>query len=218
MPPHAARARERNGLFTTLLTAETPLSRGQLQDEAITLSTGAIETTGTTLAWTLYEVTRSPESERRLRDELASVCSDRPLHYDDMEHLPYARQVLQEVVRKYGPAWMVTRTATRDIHLGTHRIAEGADVVWSPYLHQHDPEHFPDPDCFAPDRWTPERAPTARGSFLASATDAAHVSARTSLGPSCRSSCRPTCSSGPAWSSPPAPHAPKPSPPSNPTQ
>ncbi|MER6110975.1 cytochrome P450 [Streptomyces hirsutus] len=110
------------------------------------------------------------------------------------------------------------RWPCRDIHLGTHRIPEGADVVWSPYLHQHDPEHFPDPDCFAPDRWTPERAPTARGSFLASATDAANVSARTSLGPSCRSSCRPTCSSGPAWSSPPAPHAPKPSPPSNPTQ
>ncbi|MFF0110927.1 cytochrome P450 [Streptomyces hirsutus] len=165
--PHATRTRERNGLFTTLLTAEPPLSRRQLQDEVITLLTGAIETTGTTLAWTLYEVTRSPEIERRLRDELASVCSDRPLHYDDMEHLPYARQVLQEAVRKYGPAWMVTRTATRDIHLGTHRIPEGADVVWSPYLHQHDPEHFPDPDRFDPDRWTPERAPTARGSFLA---------------------------------------------------
>jgi cytochrome P450 len=62
---------------------------------------------------------------------------------------------------------MVTRTAARDMDLGGHRIPAGADVVWSPYLHQHDPAHFPDADTFDPDRWTPERVQTTRGSFLA---------------------------------------------------
>ncbi|HZF91624.1 cytochrome P450 [Streptomyces sp.] len=167
--PHAAArtADEADGLFSTLLNAEDPLTRQQLQDEAITLLTGAIETTGTTLAWTLYEITRNPEVEDRLRAELDAVCGDRPLRYDDLEKLPYARRVLQEAIRKYGPAWMVTRTATQDMDLGGHRIPAGADVVWSPYLHQHDPAHFPDADTFDPDRWTPERAPATRGSFLA---------------------------------------------------
>ncbi|MET7311297.1 cytochrome P450 [Streptomyces sp. NPDC005571] len=166
--PHAAaRTKDQGGLFTTLLTAEDPLTRQQLQDEAITLLTGAIETTGTTLAWTLYEITQSDEIQRRLREELTAVCGDRPLRYDDITQLPYARQVLQETIRKYGPAWMVTRTAARDIDLGGHRIPEGADIVWSPYLHQHDTRYFPDPDTFDPNRWTAERAPAARGSFLA---------------------------------------------------
>ncbi|MFJ5307193.1 cytochrome P450 [Streptomyces sp. NPDC088350] len=167
--PHAdtARGEERPGLFATLLAAEDSLGRQQLQDEAITLLTGAIETTGTTLAWTLYEITRDPGIERRLREELGSVCGDRPLRYEDLDQLPYSRRVLQEAIRKYGPAWMVTRTAARDVELGGHRIPRGADVVWSPYLHQHDPDHFPDPDTFDPDRWTPERAPDTRGSFLA---------------------------------------------------
>lgn len=156
-----------SGLFTMLLTAEDPFTRKQLQDEAITLLAGAIETTGTTLAWTLYEISRHPEIERRLRAELAAVCADRPLRHEDLEHLPYARTVLQEAVRMYGPSWFVTRTATRDIDLGGHRIPEGADVVWSPYLHQHDPDHFPDPDVFDPQRWTPERAPSTRRSFYA---------------------------------------------------
>lgn len=48
-PPQA----QQEGLFATLLTAQDFLTRQQLQDEAITLLTGAIETTGTTLAWTL---------------------------------------------------------------------------------------------------------------------------------------------------------------------
>ncbi|WOX14811.1 cytochrome P450 [Streptomyces sp. N50] len=167
--PHAGAARdeERTGLFATLLAAEDSLGRQQLQDEAITLLTGAIETTGTTLAWTLYEITRNPGIERRLREELESVCGDRPLCHQDLDQLPYSRRVLQEAIRKYGPAWMVTRTAARDVDLGGHRVPRGADVIWSPYLHQHDPDHFPDPDTFDPDRWTPERAPATRGSFLA---------------------------------------------------
>ncbi|MGW0472211.1 cytochrome P450 [Streptomyces coeruleorubidus] len=165
--PHAAAPEEQTGLFDTLLTAEDPLTRQQLQDEAITLLTGAIETTGTTLAWTLYEISRHPQIERRLREELATVCGDRPLRYGDLEHLPYARRVLQEAIRKYGPAWLVTRTATRDIDLGGHLVPRGADVVWSPYLHQHDPDVFADPDAFDPDRWTPENVSATRGSFLA---------------------------------------------------
>jgi pentalenene oxygenase len=164
--PHAA-AEQQDGLFTTLLTAGDTLSRQQLQDEAITLLTGAIETTGTTLAWTLYEITRHPHIEQRLREELAGVCADRPLRYADLDQLPYARRVLQEAIRTYGPAWLVTRTATRDMDLGGHLIPRGADVVWSPYLHQHDPDVFPDPDVFDPDRWTPESASATRGSFLA---------------------------------------------------
>ncbi|MFD3617911.1 cytochrome P450 [Streptomyces sp. NPDC058676] len=166
--PHAAAQQpERTGLFKSLLTADEPLSRQQLQDEAITLLTGAIETTGTTLAWTLYEITRNPGVEQRLREELDAVCGNHPLRYEDVDRLPYAHQVLQETIRKYGPAWMVTRTATRDIDLGDHRIPEGADVVWSPYIHQHDPAHFPDPGTFDPDRWEPDRAAGTRGSFLA---------------------------------------------------
>jgi cytochrome P450 len=170
--PHTAaqppgRSADEAGLFTTLMTAEDPLTREQLQDEAITLLNGAIETTGTTLAWTLYELSRRPEIEKRLRDELTAACPDRPLRHDDLEHLPYARRVLQEAMRLYGPAWMVTRTTTCDTDLGGHRIPEGADIVWSPYLHQHDPDYFPDPEVFDPDRWTPDRAPATRGSFLA---------------------------------------------------
>ncbi|MFD5038139.1 cytochrome P450 [Streptomyces sp. NPDC058377] len=73
-----------------------------MQDEAITLLTGAIETTGSTLAWPLHEVTRYPEIERRLRAELAPVCAGRPLTYEGLDRLPYARRVLQESIGKYG--------------------------------------------------------------------------------------------------------------------
>ncbi|MFJ8495273.1 cytochrome P450 [Streptomyces sp. NPDC094038] len=166
-PHEAAAGNERAGLFETLLAAGDQFTRRQLQDEAITLMNAAIETTATALAWTLYELTRHPEIELRLRAELAAVCTGRPLRQEDLDRLPYGRQVLQEAVRKYGPAWMVTRTATRDVDLGGHRIPRGADVVWSPYLLQNDPTHFPEPAAFDPDRWPPDRVPTTRDSLFA---------------------------------------------------
>ncbi|MEU9411958.1 cytochrome P450 [Streptomyces sp. NPDC048281] len=166
--PHKAAAGDvQAGLFETLSAAGDQFTRRQLQDEAITLMNAAIETTATALAWTLYELTRHPEIEQRLRAELAAVCTGRSLRQEDLDRLPYARQVLQEAVRKYGPAWMVTRTATRDVDLGGHRIPRGADVVWSPYLLQNDPARFPEPSAFDPDRWPPDRVPTTRDSLFA---------------------------------------------------
>lgn len=166
--PHKAAANnEQAGLFETLLAAGDQFTRRQLQDEAITLMNAAIETTATALAWTLYELTQHPEIEQRLRAELDAVCTGRPLRQEDLDRLPYARQVLQEALRKYGPAWMVTRVATRDIDLGGHHIPQGADIVWSPYLLQNDPAHFPEPASFDPDRWPPDRVPTTRDSLFA---------------------------------------------------
>ncbi|MFE7012661.1 cytochrome P450 [Streptomyces sp. NPDC057651] len=160
------------GLFSTLLTADDPqtgpLSHQQLQDEAITLLTGAIETTGTTLAWALYEISRNPTVEKSLYAELDAACGDRPLTHQDLASLPYMRRVLKETMRMYGPAWLVTRTTTRPVTLDGHPIPKGADVIYSPYIHQHDPDVYSDPGTFDPGRWEPERAKSVnRSSFLA---------------------------------------------------
>jgi cytochrome P450 len=150
-----------SGLFTTLLTARDaesgqPLSRTYLQDEVITLLFGAAESSSITLMWTLYEITRNPEIERRLRDELDTVCGDRPLRYADVPRLVYLRCVLQEALRHYGSPWILTRTTTEPVILDGHPIPAGADVIFSPYLLQHDPEVFPNPHVFDPERWHPD--------------------------------------------------------------
>lgn len=143
-----------SGLFSTLLTADDPetgpLSRQQLQDEAITLLTGAIETTGTTLAWALCEISRNPKIEQRLHEELDAACGERPLVQEDLAALPFMRSVLKETMRMYGPARLVTRTTTRPVTLGGHPIPKGADVIYSPYIHQHDPEVYGAPGTFDP--------------------------------------------------------------------
>jgi cytochrome P450 len=164
---------DRPELFRTLMTARDPetgegLSRGQLQDEVISLLGGSVENTGTTLAWALYEISRNPEVERRLHEEIETVCEGRPLRTEDLPSLDYTRRLLQETMRCYGPVWLITRRTAQAVTLGGYRIPGDSDVVYSPYILQHDPAVFPDPHRFDPDRWAADRSSgIPRGSFMA---------------------------------------------------
>jgi cytochrome P450 len=164
---------ERPELFRTLMTARDPetgegLSRGQLQDEVISLLGGSVENTGTTLAWALYEISRNPEVERKLHEEIETVCEGRPLRTEDLPSLDYTRCLLQETMRCYGPVWLITRRTADPVTLGGYHIPGDTDVVYSPYILQHDPAVFPDPYRFDPDRWTSDRGSSVpRGSFMA---------------------------------------------------
>lgn len=164
---------ENPGLFRTLLQARDTetgesLSHEQLRDEVITLLTGSVETTGTTLAWALYEIARNPEVEAKLHEEIDRVCQDGRVRIQHMSELVYTRNLLQETMRCYGPAWLVTRRTTEEVVLGGYRIPRDVDVVYSPYILQHDPAVYPEPGRFDPDRWAPGATPEIpRSSFLA---------------------------------------------------
>jgi len=54
------------------------------------------------------------------------------------------------------PAWLFGQHAIDDDEIGGFAIPRGAVVMVSPYLLHRDPEHWPDPTAFDPDRWLTE--------------------------------------------------------------
>jgi cytochrome P450 len=82
-----------------------------------------------------------------------SVCAGRGVVFDDLPRLPFTAAVLDEVLRLYPPAWLVTRRAlTPDVLAGVD-IPADALVVMSPWLVHRDPSAWPDPDRFDPSRF-----------------------------------------------------------------
>lgn len=130
---------------------------GQLRDEVFTMLFAGHETTAGTLAWAWYLIGRHPEVELRLRDEIDRVLAGRQPTMADLAELVFTRQVIDETLRLYPPAWQSYRQALADDQIGGHDIPAGTTVFWSDYfLHRHrdfwvDPERF-DPDRFAPGR------------------------------------------------------------------
>jgi cytochrome P450 len=121
----------------------------------MTLLLAGHETTAMALSWTFYLLSLHPGVRRRLEDELAAALAGRAPVLDDLPRLPYTRMVLEEAMRLYPPAWVITRSATGADELGGFVIPAGDMVLLSPYVTHHDPSLWEDPEGFDPERFAP---------------------------------------------------------------
>ncbi|MFC3890066.1 cytochrome P450 [Lentzea rhizosphaerae] len=157
-------------LLSTLMLARDeagePMTDQQVFDEVITLLSAGIETTALALAWIFHEIAADPAVEQRVLTEIDEVLSGRPVTFDDVPKLTYVGQVATEVLRKY-PLWLLMRRVVEEVDLGGVHLPPGTELIISPHAMHHNPQHYPDPERFDPDRWTPERArQLPKGAFV----------------------------------------------------
>ncbi|SNR59519.1 pentalenene oxygenase [Actinomadura mexicana] len=158
----AARRKEGQdeGLLSVLLNApneETgaPLQNHEIFDEVLTLMVAGTETTARALAFVFHLLGAHPEAAARLREEVDGSLGGRTPRFDDLPKLAFTRQVIMESLRLYPPAWMLSRVSTAAGDIGGHEFPEGTMFLLSPYLVHYDPDLFPSPESFVPDRWRP---------------------------------------------------------------
>jgi cytochrome P450 len=162
-----ASSASRDDLLSVLLAAVddvsgTGMSDRQLRDEMMTLFLAGHETTANALAWTWYLLSRHPEVEATLLDELDRVLAGRAPAFADLTRLPYTEMVVREAMRLYPPAPGFAREPIEDVVLGGYAVPKGSLVSVNTYALHRDPRFFPDPDRFDPERFAPgweERIP-----------------------------------------------------------
>jgi cytochrome P450 len=125
----------------------------QLRDEVMTLMLAGHETTTVSLSWTLMLLSRHPAIRRALEAEVSEVLGDRAATLDDLPRLRLTRLVLEESMRLYPPAWVVTRSVEADDEIDGYLIPAGSMVIVSPYVTHRDPVLWPNPEGFDPDRF-----------------------------------------------------------------
>ena len=160
---HRASGVDSGDLLSMLIRARddendhTGMTDEQIRDEAITIFLAGYETVANALAWTWMLLAQNPDAEARLHAELDEVLAGRLPSLDDLPRLRYTEMVLAESMRLYPPAWAMGRQATVDVSLGPYLLPAGTYFFFSQYLLQRNPEHFPRPLHFDPERFTPER-------------------------------------------------------------
>jgi cytochrome P450 len=145
------RAREREG--------GQPMPDAQLAREALTLVIAGHETTASVLNWTWYLLARHPQVETRLIGEIGVAGEGETLAVEGLGRFAYMRQVIEEALRTYPPLWLVTRTTVQSDTLGGYVVPAGTEIYISPYLLQHHPQLWPEPDRFDPDRFSDDSSP-----------------------------------------------------------
>jgi len=169
----ARRARGPDGvpdLLDLLLEGEDPetkrrMSTPELRDNVLTFIVAGHETTALTLGWSLYLCAFDQQVQDRARAEAQAVLQGRAATGEDVAHLPFIRQIIDEALRLYPPAGMVSRTAMAADTLCGREVRPGDTVIIPIYaLHRH---HmlWDAPDTFRPGRFA-ERKAVPRYAYL----------------------------------------------------
>ncbi|XP_055933941.1 cytochrome P450 3A41-like isoform X1 [Argiope bruennichi] len=119
------------------------------------------ETTATALAFTFYLLVKHPEIQDRLYKEIENITDDFEKDtdnaYSTVQNHQYLDQVFSESLRFYPPVTgFVSRLCSEDHRVGTVIIPKGATVLAPVWDIHHDPELWPNPWEFDPERFSPE--------------------------------------------------------------
>ncbi len=158
-------------LLDLLLDGEDPktkrkMNTAELRENLLTFIVAGHETTALSLSWSLYLCAFDSNVQERAQTEARAVLSDgRVATGEDVARLPFIRQVIDEALRLYPPAGMVSRNAVARDELCGRTIRPG-DIVILPFYALHRNELLWDhPNKFDPDRFA-DRKSIERFSYL----------------------------------------------------
>ncbi|MEM6421591.1 MAG: cytochrome P450, partial [Pseudomonadota bacterium] len=128
----------------------------ELRNNLLAFIVAGHETTALALTWALYLLAFDQEAQARAAAEAGKALGERAALAEDLPKLPYARQVVDEAMRLYPPAGLLTKSAKGEDAIAGHRVVPGTIImipIWA--LHRHR-RLWDEPDAFNPDRFSPE--------------------------------------------------------------
>jgi cytochrome P450 len=150
----ASGGEDRDDVLAMLLEARhedgSPMSSLELRDELMTLLVAGHETTASELAWAFERLTRTPDVLARLTEEIDSDGGD-----------AYVTATVHETLRRK-PVLpnAAPRLVIEPVEVGGWSYEPGVCLIADAYLLHHDPDVYPDPYAFRPERFLDEQPGT----------------------------------------------------------
>lgn len=176
---------DRRDFFYHLLKARDPetgqgFSVPELWGESNLLIIAGSDTTSTAMAATLFYIVRNPEALRKVTEEVRTKFTD----VEDIRQgallngCTYLRACIDEAMRLSPSVGGITprEVGAGGITIDGVFIPEGTVVGVPHYAIHHNPEYYPDPFSFVPERWLPGSKLPSSG-VLVGETDAATAQA-----------------------------------------
>ncbi|XP_047416579.1 thromboxane-A synthase isoform X3 [Sciurus carolinensis] len=135
-----------------------PLTVDEIAGQAVLFLIAGYEMVANTLSFATYLLATHPDCQQRLLREvdLFKEKHRAPGYRSLQEGLPYLDMVIAETLRMYPPAFRFTREAAQDCKVLGQRIPAGAVLETAVGALHHDPEYWPHPETFDPERFTAE--------------------------------------------------------------
>lgn len=121
-----------------------------VRDELGTFLFAGHETSALAMTWAIYHLHRHPAALTKLRSELDRASDEQPAA---LAQLPYLKAVVQESLRLHPIVTEVLRFLARPLQLGDYLLPAGMAVAPCTVLAHYNPDVYPDPDEFRPERF-----------------------------------------------------------------
>ncbi|XP_015117626.1 cytochrome P450 9e2 [Diachasma alloeum] len=123
---------------------------------------GGFDTSSTLMCFVAQEIAEKPHVQEKLQREVDQLFEEHEEDppYEAVNNMVYLDAVISETLRMYPIGPFLDRICTAEFELppalpgGKPVMMKPGDIVWIPvYSFQRDPENFPDPDVFDPERF-----------------------------------------------------------------
>ncbi|XP_045460604.1 uncharacterized protein LOC123671014 [Harmonia axyridis] len=136
------------------------LSLNEVAASVFTIFAAGFESSSSTTNYALLELALNQDIQEKARNEVKEVMkqNNETLSFKAISEMQYLEQVIKETLRKYPPGATLPRICTKDYQIpGTEQVIKKDTFVFVPVLGVHyDPELYPNPDKFDPDRFSPK--------------------------------------------------------------
>lgn len=146
-----------NDLLDMLLDARyddgSPMDDEQLIDEMLILFTAGHETTSNALTFTTQLIAKHPNVQQKLFKEVTTAKAESSNLFEFLQQCTFTRQVIEESMRLYPPAYFIDRINLEDDEFNGMQIPKGSSLLFSFYEIHRSEKHWEDPEKFNPERF-----------------------------------------------------------------
>uniref|UniRef100_A0A3Q2QM96 Cytochrome P450, family 27, subfamily A, polypeptide 1.1 n=1 Tax=Fundulus heteroclitus TaxID=8078 RepID=A0A3Q2QM96_FUNHE len=141
--------------YLTYLLSNTKISTKDVYASVTELLLAGVDTTSNTLTWALYQLSKNPEVQDRLYEEVSTlVPADRIPSAAEVTRMPFLRAVIKETLRMYPVVSINSRIINeKPISVGGYHFPKKTCFTLCHYAISHDENIFPEPFRFKPERW-----------------------------------------------------------------
>ncbi|XP_005113028.2 leukotriene-B4 omega-hydroxylase 3 [Aplysia californica] len=161
-PPDSGLKKKKKEDFVDILLSATDengnrLSDREIRDEVDTFLVAGHETTACGAMWTLYDLARHPDHQRRVQEEVTQVMGGRTdVAWEELSRLQFTSQCIKESLRLHSPVPSVERLLSEDVSVDGHTIPKGTVVTLYLWVLHHNSAVWEEPFEFRPERFDPD--------------------------------------------------------------
>lgn len=153
--------REKKGLSMEGLEKPSPLLRMfsdyEISQTVFTFLFASQDATSSACTWLFQIMAQQPEMLDRVREENLKVRGgdrNKAIDLAELESMTFTRAVVKELLRYRPPVLMVPYVAKKPFPVtDSYTVPKGAMIIPTTYPALRDPEVYPNPDTFNPERW-----------------------------------------------------------------